>query len=118
MRLGSLLDMLYMPSELAQEVGFAVRQVYRVYVPLGCPCVRSGGRVWVNGKQFAEWYEATYPKGTLLANEVFCLTCKQAVSIVDPVQNKKGRLLYQVSDCPVCGRKVSKIIDLEVLKNE
>ena len=112
MRLGKLLDMLYKPSELALEVGFTVRQVYRVYIPLGCPCDRAPGRVWINGKAFAEWYEATYPKQTLLKDEAFCLTCRKAVKMDLFVSRKKqGRLYYWLCTCPVCGRRLSRIID-------
>ena len=41
LRLEKLLDMLYMPSELAEEVGFNRRQVYRVYIHFGCPRIAS-----------------------------------------------------------------------------
>ena len=55
-RLTKLLDMMYTPSELAEEVGFYVRQVYRVYIPAGCPQERDQHkRVWINGKAFKEW---------------------------------------------------------------
>jgi len=37
MRLEKLLDMLYKPRELAEEIGFTQRQVYRAYLPAGCP---------------------------------------------------------------------------------
>jgi len=60
MRLIKLLDMLYKPSELAEEVGFTRRQVYRVYIPSGCPHTRDEKRyIWINGKAFREWYEET-----------------------------------------------------------
>ena len=36
-RLKSLLNMKYRPREIAEEVGFSVHQVYRVYIPLECP---------------------------------------------------------------------------------
>lgn len=112
MRLGKLLDMLYMPSELALEIGFSARQVYRVYVPLGCPCVRDDrGRLWFNGKVFADWYEATYPKQVLKDDEGFCLTCKKSIKILYAVAQKKGRLSYWVFNCPHCGRKISRIMD-------
>ena len=114
LRLGKLLDMLYKPSELAEEIGFAVDQVDRVYVPLGCPRERdSRKRLWINGKAFAEWYEATYPKQTLLPDEAFCLTCKKPVKIHKPVERKMGRLFYLICECPNCGRKLARIIDKE-----
>lgn len=113
MRLGKLLDMFYRPSELAQEIGFSYRQIGRVYLPLGCPCDRAPGQIWINGRAFAEWYEATYPKQTLLQDEAFCLTCKKSVKMSEPVKRKKGRLYYWVCKCPACGRRISRIIDRE-----
>lgn len=110
-RLGKLLDMLYKPSELAEEVGFTARQVYRVYIPLGCPSVKEDGHIWVNGRGFAEWYEATYPKQTLLPDEAFCLTCKMPVKIHKPVERKTGRLFYLICECPNCGRPLARIVD-------
>jgi hypothetical protein len=35
------LNMAYTPAELAKEIGFTRRQVYRVYEPLGCPFERD-----------------------------------------------------------------------------
>lgn len=114
MRLGKLLDMLYTCSELAAEIGFTVRQMYRVYVPLGCPVSRDARqRLWINGVVFADWYESTYPKQTLLEDEAFCLTCKKAVKISGPVKQVKGRLSYWVCKCSGCGRKLARIIDKE-----
>ncbi len=115
MRLGKLLDMFYKPSELASEIGFSYRQVSRVYLSLGCPCVRELGHVWINGKAFAEWYEATYPKQMLLEDEAFCLTCKKPVKMDEPLKKKTGRLNYWVCKCPGCGRRLSRIIDREKL---
>ena len=56
MRLIKLLDMEYTPGELAIEVGFNRRQVYRVYMHQGCPHRRDNKRrLWINGKEFQEW---------------------------------------------------------------
>jgi hypothetical protein len=66
MRLGKLLNMLYKPSELAEEIGFTNRQFYRVYIPLGCPHIRDQRKhIWINGCEFADWYEATFPKSSV-----------------------------------------------------
>lgn len=110
-RLPRLLDMLYKPSELAQEVGFTRRQVYRAYIPAGCPHQRDSRKhLWINGKLFRGWYEATYPRVTLTENEAFCLTCKKAVKLNNPVHEKRGRLSYWVCNCAKCGRKLVRII--------
>jgi len=106
-----LLDMLYTPAEIAAGIGFSRRQFYRVYFPAGCPSIRDAkGHHWVNGKEFAEWYEKTYQKVKLGKDETFCLTCKQAVLMVDPEIRQKGGLTYSVSKCPNCGRNLPKFI--------
>lgn len=116
MRLIKLLDMFYKPSELAEEVGFTRRQVYRVYIPAGCPHNRDHRRhIWINGKEFRKWYEETYPRVSLAKNEAFCLTCKNATKITDPIKKQKGRLSYWISICPKCGRKLARIITKEKL---
>jgi hypothetical protein len=107
-----LLDMLYKPGELAEEVGFSVRQVYRVYVPAGCPHERDAkGRLWINGRAFRQWCEEVYAKQELAADQAFCLTCKQGVPMVEPVQRQEGRLVYWLCQCPQCGRKLARIIE-------
>lgn len=110
-RLAVLLDMLYTPSELAGEIGVTPRHVLRVWLPLGCPSIREGSRVFINGVACAEWYEVTYPKTTLQNDEGFCLTCKKAVKISDCEEKKKGRLIYMVFNCAYCGRKISRILE-------
>jgi hypothetical protein len=113
-RLVKLLDMMYAPSELAEEVGFTVRQVYRVYISAGCPHERdSNNRVWINGKVFREWANEVYKKRNLAGDEAFCLTCKKAVKAVNPVEKKKDRLIYWSCVCPNCGRKIARFLDRE-----
>lgn len=118
MAMAKLLDMEYTPGELAKEVGFTRRQVYRVYMKLGVPHRRDEGRhIWINGKQFREWYEATYPRTTLADDEGFCLTCKKAVKMVNPKKQKRKWLFYWVFHCPTCGRKIPRIIKQEPRRN-
>lgn len=106
-----LLDMNYTPAEIAREIGFGRRQFYRVYVPMGCPHERQpNGRIWVNGHEFSDWYQQTYLVSKLNPGETFCLTCKQPVAIVNPIQKQKDGLQYIQSKCPVCGRVLSRFI--------
>lgn len=113
-RLGSLLNMLYRPSELADVVGFNRKQVYRVYVPLGCPHQRDEmNHIWINGAEFCDWYEATYTRSTLEDGQAYCLTCKRPVTVVNPEIHKSGFIVYSLSDCPHCGRRLSRIIRQE-----
>lgn len=111
LRLEKLLNMLYKPSEIAEEIGFTRRQVYRVYVHAGCPHIKDDQRhIWINGKEFRDWYEATYPRFTVKEDEGFCLTCKRVVKLEKPLQRKKVGLLYWIGYCPKCGRKIPRII--------
>jgi nitrite reductase/ring-hydroxylating ferredoxin subunit len=111
MQMYKLLDMLYTPRELAQEVGFTQRQVYRVYLPAGCPHERDTmRRAWINGRAFCEWYEVTYPRVQLEDGEAFCLTCRKPVSMGKRVRKAKGYFMYWLASCPNCGRRLAKII--------
>ena len=113
-RLVKLLNMMYTPSELASEVGFTVRQVYRVYIHAGCPCKRDEKRrLWINGKAFREWALEVYCKRELARNEAFCLTCKMPVKVINPVEKQEGRLIYWLCNCPQCGRKLARIVNRE-----
>lgn len=110
-RLAKLLDMLYTPSELAKEIGFSTRQVYRVYIPAGCPHSRDKlNHLWINGREFREWVLELYKKRDLSPTEAFCLTCKKAVRMVEPERLQEGRLVYYLCNCPNCGRKLARII--------
>ena len=115
--LAKLLDMEYTPGELAMEVGFTRRQVYRVYIHYGLPYRRDETKhLWINGKAFREWYEATYPRIKLGIDEGFCLTCKKGVKMNNPKREKRKRLVYWVFNCPTCGRKIPRIIKQEARK--
>lgn len=118
-RLVRLLDMPYSPSELSRVIGFNVRQMYRVYIPLGCPFDKdSSGRYWINGKEFRFWIGEIYQKRKLKPNEAFCLTCKRPIKMISPERHQQGRLLYYLCVCQHCGRKISKIITRGKLIND
>ncbi len=110
-RLQGLLNMLYTPKELAETIGFTRRQVYRVYLHLGCPFQRdTTGHVWINGAEFRDWVHRTYTKPKMTENESFCLTCKQPVGIVGAHFESRGGISYVTSLCPKCGRKLTRIL--------
>ena len=103
--------MMYKPSELAEEIGIDKNQIYRVYIPLGCPHERDQYKhFWINGKAFSEWYEATYKKLKLKPDEAYCKTCNKAVKIINPERKEKNGLIYTLSNCPNCNRKLTRII--------
>jgi hypothetical protein len=110
-RLAKLLDMLYTPSELANELGFTTRQIYRVYIPAGLPHERDErNHIWINGKVFREWAKEIYQKKELGLNEAFCLSCRRSVKMIKPERKQDGRLFYYLCTCPICGRKLARII--------
>ena len=118
-RLISLLNMLYTPKELAEEIGFNVRQVYRVYLPLGCPHSRDERRhIWINGKSFRTWVLEIYKKRPLKSNEAFCLSCKKAVPMKNKKRRQKGNLFYFLCECPNCGRKLNRFINKGKILND
>ena len=111
-RLQNLFDMMYKPSELAEEIGINKRQFYRVYIPLGLTVERdSRNHIWINGMVFKNWILEYYKKVKLKENEAFCLTCKEPVEIVDPEHHEIHSLYYLTCHCPNCGRKICKIIN-------
>ena len=112
MRMYKLLDMLYTPKELSEQIGFTQRQVYRVYIPAGCPHERDDKRhIWINGQEFRKWFDVIYAKRNLEADEIFCLTCRRAVKKVNPQRKEKDGLIYDLCACPKCGRVLARIVD-------
>ena len=111
-RLKSLLNMLYRPNELAEEIGISKHQIYRVYILSDCPHQRDHlNHIWINGEAFCKWYGSNYSKIRLGKTEAFCLTCKRGVPMIKPVLKKKDGLTYALCKCPNCGRKLAKIIE-------
>ena len=113
-RVTKLMNMLYTPDELAEELKISVNQVSQVYVLAGCPCERDTKQdIWINGELFWEWYEATYPRDSLGENKAFCVSCNKPVDINNPMQEKKKCFSYWVCICPKCGRKLARIISAD-----
>ena len=99
--LRKLLNMEYTPQELADIVDFSRRQVYRVYQKNhdDFPCrVDETKHLWINGREFREWYHRTYLPIEPKENEIFCLTCYACVEIVNPTYQTKGEFHSLLSD--------------------
>lgn len=116
-RLRRLLNMMYRPSELAEEIGFNQDQVYMVYIPLGCPHERDEhNHIFINGIDFRDWYLERYKKRKLGKDQTFCVSCKRVVKLVDPVKQQDGYLIYYISNCPDCGKRTAKIVENKKLE--
>jgi len=110
-RLKGLFDMMYRPSELAEEIGVSQNQVYRVYVADGCPHQRDEhNHIWINGADFSEWYKERYKKPKLKEGEAWCVSCKKPVEMIYRIRKEKDGLVFLKDKCQECGNKIVKII--------
>lgn len=113
-----LLDMMYKPSEIADEIGVSVDTIRRSYIPAGLPIEKdTTGHTWINGASFAKWAKEQKPSrkkvgsGKMPDDQAFCLRCKKSVPF--PINPQKiipiNRYLEMMqATCPICGVKVNK----------
>lgn len=113
-RLTRLLDMMYRPSWLAEEIHITTDTIYRTYLPAGCPFERdAAGEITIHGKSFAAWMRqrAKSRKGIihLKDGEGYCTRCNAARVMIRPRLRHTGRYtkIYQ-GRCPECGAKVNR----------
>jgi len=120
-----LLDMMYKPVEIAEELEITVDTIHRSYLPSGAPCEKdSKGHIWIHGVSFANWARAYLSARALAAgdrmkdSEVWCCRCNKVVVPSDihtsrpnghGVANRHGK-------CPVCGGKVNRFLKAEPKK--
>ena len=114
-KLSRLLNMLYRPSEIAEELGVNVDTVYRGYLPAGLPHTRDDeGNIWIHGLTFADWARQTIAQKKakrvgLPDGHGWCMVCNRPVEMIAPrvkVTNHYLELLQ--STCPHCGRTVNR----------
>ncbi len=112
-KLCRLLDMLYKPSEIAEEIGVTTETVYRSYLPGGSPFERDkDGNIWIHGTSFAAWVRSVTVKkemNRLADGQAWCLRCRKPVALVRPRERFKGRYvkIYQ-GKCEACGAKINR----------
>ena len=112
-RMGRLLDMMYRPSEVAEEIEMTTATIYRACLPDGAPFTRDkGGDIWIHGKSFAAWALELQKKrhpGRLADGEAWCFNCKGPVVMLKPRRKHLGRYtaIYQ-GRCTVCGQVVNR----------
>lgn len=116
-----LLDMLYKPAELADELGVSHDVVYRSYIPAGAPVsLDQGGKVWINGRQFSQWardYLTTtrrgLPKPPMPPGHAYCLRCNQVVQAQFPQlrpHSRRNNVAQLTGVCPLCGGKIFRFV--------
>ena len=107
-----LRNVAYTPAELAKVLDINRRQIYRVYRHRGMPCkIDATGHISINGVEFREWYLDTFMKRIELGpDQTYCKTCRRGVEIVSPQICDKNGVTFLISRCPICGRKLSRII--------
>lgn len=113
-RLNRILNMLYKPSELAQEIGVTTDTIYRSYLPAGAPHIRSGHNLWIHGPAFVAWAKQTVAQHSrkragLPDDHGWCLKCGRAVLMKNPkVKYTNQYIQINQSKCPHCGRPVNR----------
>jgi hypothetical protein len=114
-KLGRLMDMLYKPSEIAEEIGVTTDTVYRSYLPAGCPHERDPkGRIWIHGPAFIAWARETISKKKskrtgLPDDHAWCMKCNQPVALINPKIKPVNRYLEILqANCPTCGKLVNR----------
>ena len=114
-KLSRLLDMMYKPSEIAEEIGVTQDTVYRSYLPAGLPHVRdNNGLVWIHGPAFVGWARETISKKRSKAkglgeNQAWCMRCNRPVEMTRPKKVYENRYIKVMqSRCPHCKTKVNR----------
>lgn len=112
-RLPRLLDMLYTPAELAEEIAVNVDTIYRTYLRNGLPHIREKKRVWIHGKTCAEWMRRQVRKKKrairLPDGYAYCLHCRSTVGFdAHTSRPVNPNLLVLSGPCSVCGQPVHR----------
>lgn len=110
LRANGLLDMMYTPAELADELGLDQRDIYRRLIPAGMPHERDdNGHIWLHGPTIAQWMRSLGGKRPPLGpGQGYCLRCRAAVEMVNPTLVRRGRFNILQAPCPICGATVSR----------
>ncbi len=114
-RLSRILNMMYRPGEIAEEIGVTQDTIYRSYLPAGMPHTRdSAGSVWIHGPAFVAWAKETVTRKRskrtgLPPDHAWCMTCNKSVRLISPKVRVINRYLELLqSPCPSCGTIVNR----------
>ena len=131
-RLPRLLDMLYKPAEIADELNVSPDTVYRSYLPAGAPHERDEkGLIWVHGTTFRQWAKDLIAKKKkkrvpLPEGKAWCVRCKKPVDLINPKPKVVNRYLEILqASCPHCkgivnrarSRQSVSILESSIQKN-
>ena len=113
-RLGRILNMMYRPSDLADDLAVSVGTIYRSWLPAGLPHERDENQnVWIHGPALVAWVReisSSRQQGGRMADGLaWCMKCNQAVKMNAPQivhQNRYIEILQ--SACPQCGTLVNR----------
>lgn len=114
-KLARLLDMLYKPAEIAEEIGVTPETIYRSYLPAGLPYTRDAqGNIWIHGPAFVSWAREMISKRkservALQDDQAWCLKCRGPVQLINPKIKKSNRYLELLqAHCPICGSTINR----------
>ncbi len=106
-----LLPVLYQIRVLAEELGIT-QQLLVQWIRLGAPHTRDrSGRVWINGKDFADWVDGQRRDGNAMSQSggtAFCPRCRAAIEIEAPSFAAVGTITLVTGSCPRCGGPVAR----------
>lgn len=117
-RLSRLLDMMYKPGELADEIEVSADTIYRSYMPAGMPYERdANGYVWIHGLSFQRWASGVIgakkkaPKHPMANDEAWCMKCNAVVKLLNPKPKRLNRYADLLQGrCAVCGTRVNRAV--------
>jgi hypothetical protein len=69
------------------------------------------GHMWVNGRDLFRWIEdqrAASKPVPMEPDQAFCLNCRRAVVMVDPILRRRGKHALQQGQCAECGAPVNR----------
>lgn len=133
LRAARLMDMMYKPSEIAEELKIKKRAIYEVLVPQGLPHERDEhGHIWLHGPTVREWLEVATrgPRYPLADDEFFCLRCFAPRRVSPPsappacggeetrpvVLVREGKFVMARATCPECGAMMYKGVGKRVAR--
>ena len=119
MKASSLLNMDYMPDELAEELGVTGDYVRKVLIrKMGAPHKWRGATCyWINGEEFKKWVtrfekksKHQNEKNKMREDQFYCLKCRKVVEQSLWTIKKIQATTYIQSFCPYCHTRINKFL--------